>query len=167
MWRFRPARSISRFSTSISDAARRGPGRFRSGPPADDTYGAGDGFFRTGIAWRSRSFRLFSVLRGPPEAMKKPSLRAEGRLFVVFLESRSLFGPPLSSFARRPDGLGERTGRAADQSALISCRTLLVLRTASAEAANFSASSFVSSIFTIFSMPLRPMIAGTPMQMSS
>ena len=37
---------------------------------------------------------------------------------------------------------------------------------ASAEAANFSASSFVRSIFTIFSMPLRPMIAGTPMQMS-
>ncbi len=53
------------------------------------------------------------------------------------------------------------------QSALISCSTLLVLRTASAEAANLAASSFVRSIFTIFSIPLRPMIAGTPMQMSS
>ena len=57
--------------------------------------------------------------------------------------------------------------RPSSQSALISCSTLLVLRTASAEAANLAASSFVRSIFTIFSIPLRPMIAGTPMQMSS
>ncbi len=56
--------------------------------------------------------------------------------------------------------------RPSSQSALISCSTLLVLRTASAEAANLAASSFVRSIFTIFSIPLRPMIAGTPMQMS-
>ena len=50
--------------------------------------------------------------------------------------------------------------------ALISCSTWLVLRTAAADASNLATSSLVRSSLTIFSIPLRPITAGTPIQMS-
>ena len=111
---------------------------------------------------------------------------ASGLLNLLTTLTRALTLVTPGGVADRPDAPGHLRGskrkplpeidRAAvfgfclrpnSQSALISCSTLLVLRTASAEAANLAASSFVRSIFTIFSIPLRPMIAGTPMQMSS
>ena len=75
--------------------------------------------------------------------------------------------PRQENEAFRIPGTPRFFGYLSAQRALISCRTLFVLRTAAADSANFASSSFVSSIFTIFSMPLRPMMAGTPMQMSS
>lgn len=190
---FRPERFISRFSTSASDVcalpriARNGSPPPLSDQPIHTAFPVWEDFLQDRSSGGPFCVGMEEL---PPVPLCRSCPGGGAPLLppVPLCRAVAPDRPPLRSASRKsgtaplrwmrfPDRhISKRFGRPAEgcflygivvlQSALMSWSTWLVLRTAAAEAANRVASSFVSSTCTIFSIPLRPMTAGTPMQMS-